>query len=712
MLFGTNIDGAGGLIGFTNREHDNIINSYATGDVDGLASLGGLIGAHLEGKISNSYATGNVTGFNQWVGGFVGDSGAPAIISNSYATGSVAGANRVGGFAGEAIGVAEISYSYATGSVSGSGANVGGLIGSGDSNTVRASYWDSDTSGLNISAAGSSQTTVELQSPTEDAGIYSQWSETNWDFGTSKQYPRLKYAQNSVGNACDGAGLPVCGSPISPKRRFDIKEFRLSRGEIIPPLILDGRINYRGSKIIGVDPGETIHLIVRSDDAAARFRVLRVVGSDETQAGAEFGTDGSSREMTLSAGVNHIVVEITFSDPSLKKRRYNFYLDYPAQITEIDYLEDLDAIRKNLSGNYRLTRDLDFLDDASYRTISNKDRWTADFGDTRDSGWSAIGDATTPFTGLFDGNGFVISNLQIKRTTNGQGLFEEIGGAGIVRDLGLAKVKIQGERNLGALVSINRGTVIGSYATGTVEGIANVGGLVGLHYTGSIINSHAAVDIVGRGIDGSTAESAAGGLVGMANHYGPFSPKIINSYATGTVMGRNNSGGLVGAHLAGQIFNGYATGNVIIIPGVGNRRIGGFVGFKGANAEISDSYATGSVVGGNASGIGGFAGSASGGGEISNSYSIGNVSGSGTNLGGLIGIGALNTARGSYWNSDTGGITLSAAGTSTDTVALQSPTDASGIYSGWSEDSWYFGTNNEYPTLRYAMGPNGDGVRH
>ena len=116
------------------------------------------------------------------VGGLVGRNW--RTIMDSYATSSVRGSFSVGGLVGVNGGI--ITNSYATGSVSGED-NVGGLVGFDDEGTITNSYWDTDTSGIETSAGGTSKTTVELQSPTEATGIYSSWGSNNWDFGTSIQ---------------------------------------------------------------------------------------------------------------------------------------------------------------------------------------------------------------------------------------------------------------------------------------------------------------------------------------------------------------------------------------------------------------------------------------------------------------------------------------------------------------------------------------------
>ena len=82
--------------------------------------------------------------------------------------------------------------------------NVGGLVGHrwSDYYTFSTSYWDKQTSGRTsrqtASAGGKGKTTVELQEPTAATGIYSSWSTDVWDFGTTKQYPALKYRDGTV----------------------------------------------------------------------------------------------------------------------------------------------------------------------------------------------------------------------------------------------------------------------------------------------------------------------------------------------------------------------------------------------------------------------------------------------------------------------------------------------------------------------------------
>ena len=193
----TSIRWAGGLVG-DNR--DTITDSYATGNVEATGSatnVGGLVGNNAAGTITTCYATGMITatGINARTGGLVGNNTTNSPITTCYATGMVTatGTNgNAGGLVGNIDG-STITNCYATGSVAVTGAatSVGGLVAMSSSNsTITNSYFDTDTSG--IATGVGAQTTMALQAPISNTGIYAQWSITVWDFGTSTQYPFLR----------------------------------------------------------------------------------------------------------------------------------------------------------------------------------------------------------------------------------------------------------------------------------------------------------------------------------------------------------------------------------------------------------------------------------------------------------------------------------------------------------------------------------------
>ena len=365
-------------------------------------------------------------------------------------------------------------------------------------------------------------------------------------------------------------------------------------------------------------------------------------------------------------------------------------------LIEICDLEGLNAMRDNRSGSgtmeqgcpstctgFELTKDLDFNNDASYRTIANKTTWTT--GD----GFEPIGvfGGGRGFSATFNGNGYTISNLYINR--NGDegdniGLFGATRGQ--ITNLGLLNVDITGRSSVGGLAGRNSNTITNSYVSGTVSGSGSVGGLVGTNAV-AITNSCATASVSGSG-------DQIGGLVGNSD----LNSTITNSCATGTVSGSGSRiGGLVGSNRA-AIKSSYATGSV---SGDGNN-VGGLVGFNNG-ATIENSYATGSVSGlGN--NVGGLVGSTLNASKIENSYATGTVEGSDSSnhIGGLVGNDTSIMISNSYWldSSASSGGTGVPTNTEKTIMELISPTAAEGIYSSWSADDWDFGTSNQFPIIK------------
>ena len=158
--------GCGGAVGVLNTGNPTISQVKATGAVDSTAAgthsgTGGCVGILRSATMDDCLSTSEVNGISQ-VGGLVGQR-RDATMNDSYSTGAASGSATVGGL-------------------------VGAIVGSGSTND---SYWDTDTSGNATSAAGTGQTTTQLQTPTTASGIYADWSDLIWDFGTDTEYPEL-----------------------------------------------------------------------------------------------------------------------------------------------------------------------------------------------------------------------------------------------------------------------------------------------------------------------------------------------------------------------------------------------------------------------------------------------------------------------------------------------------------------------------------------
>ena len=307
-------------------------------------------------------------------------------------------------------------------------------------------------------------------------------------------------------------------------------------------------------------------------------------------------------------------------------------------LIEIDSLLMLHNMRHNLAGtSYKTSPDAEGNDSGcpdggckGYELMKNLDfdgngdgsTWQSDGDggytlDARDShavyfpvasgagGWLPIGDAANPFVAVFDGNGYAISNLAIRRDQIYIGLFAVIGEGAAIRDLGLSGNLAQqtgpapgaGFSAVGGLVGWQEGgSITDSYATGVAAGgggnFDNVGGLVGRLQAGTIRASHATGAVAG----GGGGFDHVGGLVGYAG-----GGSIVESHATGDAAGgggdRNSVGGLVGFAEGVSITASHAKGYAVGGDGRSNY-VGGLVGWLDRGGSILASYATGEAAGG------------------------------------------------------------------------------------------------------------------
>ncbi|MHC5184806.1 MAG: HEAT repeat domain-containing protein [Planctomycetota bacterium] len=247
--------------------------------------------------------------------------------------------------------------------------------------------------------------------------------------------------------------------------------------------------------------------------------------------------------------------------------------------------------------------------------------------------YNIIGNSTTHFTGSFEGNSHVITNLtyQSRRCDSYEeqmktppvGLFGSIACA-VIQNLALKNVRLSGYRSAGALASFaDEGSEIAyCCATGNIGGDNGVGGLVGIN-RGTLTDCYAKVSAVAPYVVGGLVGSNVGSLNGC--------------HSTGSVMGRRYSGGLVGRN-EGKLSACYSTSLVIGT----DDPVGGLVGYN--KGFLTACYAAGSTVGSDeAACIGGLVGENRG--ALIACYATGSVDGRGKDrVGGLVGSngGSLN----------------------------------------------------------------------
>ena len=287
--------------------------------------------------------------------------------------------------------------------------------------------------------------------------------------------------------------------------------------------------------------------------------------------------------------------------------------------------------------------------------------------------WTPIGNSDFFFSGNFDGQGNIISDLSIINPTSSvAGLFGRIRSrnATYICNVGIENPHIFAERleevSAGALAgaifsgplgcSINNcyikgGEISASYGKGN----ASVGGLIGyLLGDFSLENRVNLSDCCSSAkVILSATSGFVGGLVGSAH-----TVNIANCYSTGTVratlFGGYDAGGLVGT-FDGDITDSYATGeiNCVVYNDV-SVKTGCLIG--SASGSVTNCYATGNVtvalyINSQVGYLGGLIGYNSA--NINNSHATGAVtvtadSTSGCCAGGLVGENLQGTISGCY----------------------------------------------------------------
>ena len=368
---------------------------------------------------------------------------------------------------------------------------------------------------------------------------------------------------------------------------------------------ITGVINHTIASVANSDPnlttfqdGSTVDVTVSSTTTLADFdsnglieiknaTMLHNIRHD--LAGASYRTsangDGDSRGCPL----------VDPDDPTTRRcKGYELAVD-------IDLLSILDA---KDSGIY----DNDMIDMTTV-TVAGKTHNVIDAGTGKDTSWVPIGDDTTKFTGIFEGNNHTIANLWVNGAFAHAGLFGTTDGAVEIRNVGVISGSVHSSISdysySGGLVGNSVGpltlTIVNSYFSGS-GGISSLcssdsegsfsGGLVG--EVGSpltIMNSY----FSGSGGVSSSASaggsvSYSGGLVGR----GTNSLTIKNSYFSGSGEVSSSSsyslvhsGGLVGQSNSLTIVNSYFSGSGRISSS--GSRAGGLVGFSSSLA-ITNSY--------------------------------------------------------------------------------------------------------------------------
>lgn len=363
--------------------------------------------------------------------------------------------------------------------------------------------------------------------------------------------------------------------------------------------------------------------------------------------------------------------------------------------------EQLDNVRNYLG---------DIHSDKHFIQTSNIDLGVAPWN--QGAGWVKIGYyddwfyENHSFCGNYNGDGHVISNLFINRPNDSyQGLFGY--SSGEISNLGLVNTSVTGHSYTGSLVGENHhGTITSCYNTGYVSGegpnedfpddewgsSVYIGGLVGHNY-GTITNCYNTGNI-------SSNWRYTGGLVGINRG------TISHSHNSGNVSGFQCMAGLVGVNY-NVITNCHNTGSTdsnwagLVCDNYGNINTCYNAGIVINGSGLVENNEGGTITNcyniGNASGGSGLVEWNGQDGIITNCYNAGNAGY------GLVGYSEEGTTTNSYWDIQSSGASLSAAGEGRNTVEMAFPS-ADNTYLGWDWRIWKpdisYTINNGYPYFR------------
>jgi hypothetical protein len=493
---------AGGVVGYNSR--GSVQDCYATGSVSAYSvnssGFAGGVAGYNRGTIQNCYATGKVLCdcYNSYVGGVVAYN--MGTLQSCYATGSVSGNSTidytlVGGVVGYNSGT--VQYCYATGDVSSSLVG-GGVVG-----------WNLGNAKVQYCYA-----TGIVSSKREAGGVIGD------NIGTVQNCVALNPEVSStntgtvIGRVLGHLGTDDTIILANNYGRNDMKK----NGSNPSPAWTSDLNDKDGASITSANWGSQSWWTTASNWTTARWDftsvwewssnnlpILRNMPGTATQNPVVSGTGGSGG---------------TEPQPGPGTATNPFLVNNVASLQKVG--SGIDGW--TLDAHYKQTEDIDLA------SVSN---------------WTPIGG----FTGSYDGNGKIISNLTINTSTDDfQGLFASINAA-MVKNVGLVNCTIVASSavGVGGVAGWNQGTVQNCYVTGNVTGYNYVGGVVGWNH-GMVQNCYATSDVSGN--------NSVGGVVGGN------SGTVQNCYATCNVSGWWGVGGVVGGTNSGTIRNCYATGDV------------------------------------------------------------------------------------------------------------------------------------------------------
>jgi hypothetical protein len=233
----------------------------------------------------------------------------------------------------------------------------------------------------------------------------------------------------------------------------------------------------------------------------------------------------------------------------------------------------------------------------------------------KNASWTPIGSSSTNYSGIFDGNGYEISGLNVNSEDNYQGLF------GYTKDATIKNLTVSGQVNGGGWVGafaglamnstiencVNKATVQGTKVNtggiagfaggaGVIQGCSNYGSISGTQSVGGICGQTASTTIIQNCINHGQVhgnKDRVGGITGQ-NNGGKDGLSVDQCVNTGEVSADENNVGGISGYVYTLISNCYNTGAVLGKKSDSKTGIGGIAGYLNQE-RISNCYNVGPV---------------------------------------------------------------------------------------------------------------------
>ncbi len=247
---------------------------------------------------------------------------------------------------------------------------------------------------------------------------------------------------------------------------------------------------------------------------------------------------------------------------------------------------DLDNVRNDLTANYIMMNDIDLA------------AW---------GNWTPVGETATPFSGVFDGNGYMIKNMTVDITSNeivyasflGYTLNSVVFNLGIVNSEISAEVASSNSIYAGIISAMSYSSAFSNcFSGGTIYTAINsqgfytndVGGLLGFGDSVSVINCYNTADVTALS---SNNAICAGGINGMmrqseikrCSNAGKISASNANYIYTGGIVG------CTGDAYESDINDCYNSGEIV----ADSQEFAYVGGLTGLSSNIMNSYNVGSL---------------------------------------------------------------------------------------------------------------------